>query len=112
MWLQTTLGFFSIVQKAGEAHLTVRARARGDLERLRDGYLPDLGPIREGEGTDYRYRATATHDAVAQAIGRLVMDITYPNFKNEVKRRMGPTRAATYGEVWQTLFRIHDGEAP
>jgi hypothetical protein len=75
MWLQTTIGFFSIVQEAGEAHLTVRARARGDLERLRDGYLPELGAIREGEGTDYRYRATAPHDAVAQAVARLVIDI-------------------------------------
>jgi hypothetical protein len=112
MWLQTTIGFFSIVQKAGEAHLTVRARARGDLERLRDEYLPELGPIREGEGTDYRYRATAPHDAVAQAVGRLVTDITYPNFKNEVKRRMGPARAATYSEVWHVLDRIHDEEAP
>lgn len=28
MWLQTTIGFFSIVQKDGEPDLTVRARVR------------------------------------------------------------------------------------
>jgi hypothetical protein len=111
MWLQTSIGFFSVVQKAGEAHLTVRARARGDLERLRDGYLPELGPIREGEGTDYRYRASAPREAISRAVGAMVVDITYPNFKSEVKRRMGPARAATYGSVWDVLFRIQDEES-
>jgi hypothetical protein len=57
MWIQSTVGFFSIVEKAGDHHgnmLTVRARAPGDLEALRATYLPTMGEIIEGAGSDYR----------------------------------------------------------
>jgi CHAD domain-containing protein len=36
MWLFTTVGFFSIVQKTNEPLLTVRARVADDLGQLRD----------------------------------------------------------------------------
>jgi len=106
MWLITTIGFFSIVQKSGEEELTVRGRVREDLERLREKYLPGLGDIREGVGTDYRFRATASHESVAAAVEKLTRDIDYPNFKDEVNRRQGATRAGVYGAVWQKLFRL------
>ena len=35
MWLFTTVGFFSVVQKPGTDKLTVRARVAPDLDRLR-----------------------------------------------------------------------------
>jgi len=57
MWLITTLGFFSIVCKPGDKKqgmLTVRSRVKSDLEELRKNYLPGLGTIVEGAGTDYR----------------------------------------------------------
>lgn len=111
MWLQTTIGFFSIVQKDGEPDLTVRARARADLDRLRERYLPELGEIRRGEGTDYPYRAGASHAAVAHAVGRMVMDIGYANFKNEVTRQAGAERAAVYSHVWDVLCDIEHEEA-
>jgi hypothetical protein len=57
MWLITTIGFFSVVIKPREDDLTVRARTRGDLEALSKLYLPTLGPIEVGTGTDYPYRA-------------------------------------------------------
>lgn len=109
MWLQTTVGFFSIVQKEGERDLTVRARARKDLERLRDRYLKDLGEIREGEGTDYRYRASASHEAVAQAVRRMVLAIGYPSFKREVALQLGDGRADVYERVWHVLREIERG---
>jgi hypothetical protein len=34
MWLFTTIGFLSVVQKNGEQRLTVRARSSADLDRL------------------------------------------------------------------------------
>ena len=40
MWLFTPIGFVSAVRKPGEQVLTVRARAPGDLENLRDTYMP------------------------------------------------------------------------
>ncbi|MFW6086420.1 MAG: hypothetical protein ACODAG_04385 [Myxococcota bacterium] len=110
MWLQTTFGFFSIVQKPGEAGLTVRGRARGDLEQLRERYLGDLGEIRQGEGTDYRYRASASHAAVAEAVQRMVLDIDYGNFKSEVERRAGHERAEVYSKVWKALLTIQREE--
>ena len=36
MWLVTNFGFFSVVQKKDDDILTVRARARGDLETLKE----------------------------------------------------------------------------
>ena len=103
MWLLTTFGFFSVVQKAGTKTLTVRARVRVDLDRLRDRYLPDLSPTKVTPGNDYRYRASVTHEALAAAMGKIVADITYDNFKSEVERKQGHARETIYAKVWSVL---------
>jgi hypothetical protein len=72
MWLFTTIGFFSAVQKSGTDDLTIQVRVRDDLDRLRAKYLPELGPTKVGGGTDYPYRATVSHDAFARACGKMV----------------------------------------
>jgi hypothetical protein len=77
MWLATRLGYFSIVQKSGEKRLTIRARVPGDLENLRQRYLPKLKII-EGGGTDYPYRAKVSRTEFANAMKQIVMDIDYP----------------------------------
>ncbi len=87
MWLLTPIGFFSIVQKSDDATantLTIRARAKGDLDALRLHYLPSLGPVIANAGTDYRYRAQAPRTDIAQVMSKLITDIRYDNFKNEV----------------------------
>ena len=106
MWLMTTLGFFSIVRKDGDTDLTVRARARSDLESLRDEYLTTLGPITVGGGSDYPYRARVDAGDFAGALGRMVEDIDYANFKIAVGARQGPERAHVYGEIWDALRRL------
>jgi len=106
MWLFTTVGFFSVVQKPGETDLTVRARARDDLERLREGYLPELSQTVAGGGTDYPYRAKVSHEALARGAAKLVRDVSYPNFKNEVARVADPERAHVYSEVWHALLAL------
>jgi hypothetical protein len=71
MWLITPMGFYSVVCKPSDAEagtLTVRARVRSDLEALRQECLPSLGPIQEGTGTDYCYRASAKRGEVAKAL--------------------------------------------
>jgi len=106
MWLMTPIGFFSIVQKAKDAAadtLTVRARARSDLEALRDAYVHELGEIVEGGGTDYPFRAIAPRKSLGAALAAIVADLDYSNFKSEVARRQGAARAQTYHEVWQAL---------
>jgi hypothetical protein len=109
MWLLTTTGFYSIVRKPWDRQpdtLTVRARARADLEALRQHYLPELGDIVESDTADYRFRAQAPRGAVAEAVRRAVADIDYDNFKSAVATRQGAAREDIYHRVWHDLFRI------
>lgn len=108
MWIITKIGFFSIVQKPWNKPndtLTIRARARADLENLRT-YLPDMSEIIASEDSDYRYRATTDREAVMAAMSNLTADIDYDNFKNEAASRQGYARAAIYGEVWEVLYKL------
>jgi hypothetical protein len=105
MWLFTTVGIFSIVQKrGGPVVLTVRARVRSDLDRLRDSFLPELGVTVDTPKADYAYRATVPHDAYARALGKLVADLHYDNFKDEVARKRGKAHAHACSNVWTALW--------
>ena len=109
MWILTDFGFFSIVEKPGDrdkGRLTIRARVRGDLDTLRAQVLPGMGPVIEGGGTDYPFRATAPRGEVAVALANLAMKLDYANFKDAVKSRQGAGRAAAYGEIWQVLHGL------
>ncbi|RZU47151.1 ADP-ribose pyrophosphatase YjhB (NUDIX family) [Fluviicoccus keumensis] len=106
MWLMTQFGFFSIVQKPNEPHLTILSRTRGDLDRLRHHYLPELGPSLAHSGSDYPWRATAQHHEVADAFKRIAEDISYPNFKDEIADSLGKSRANRYSQVWSMLADI------
>ncbi len=61
--------------------------------------LPDLEPT-ETPAAGYRWRAEVSRDAWARAVGELVAEIDYENFKSEVKRVQGGDRAAVYSRVW------------
>src|SRR3954453_14899081 len=108
MWILTPDGFYSIVQKHGETGLCVRARVRADLDRLRDRYLPTLTATTETPGGDYRFRAWATHEEVAEAIAAITRDLHYDNFKSEVARS-DRQRARAYHDVWEALGRLQPG---
>jgi hypothetical protein len=106
MWLLTTFGFFSIVEKPEDraaGTLTVRARVRGDLVSLRAKYLPAIGEILATPDGDYAWRARVARTELAGALGRIALDIDYANFKSEVAERMGYAREQVYHEVWETL---------
>jgi len=97
MWLITSIGFFSVVQKPGDKQngtLTVRSRVRSDLAALKQHYLPGLGPIQESLDTDYRFRAVAPRAEVSAAMARMIEDLDYGNFKSEVAKKQGPKRAS------------------
>ncbi len=109
MWIFTTFGFFSVVaHRDEEAALLVRARARGDLEALRDRHLPGHD-ILEWEGSDYRFRLVASRDDWARVAGELAAGIDYANFKGAVAECQGESRARLYSRVWQTMFALQDG---
>ena len=111
MWLTAPLGFYSIVQKPGDEHLTVRTRTRADLDRLRAQICPTLTPTIAGAGTDYPYRATCSHQDWSAALAALGTDIDYSNFKSTVAQRQGHARARVYGRVWQDLLALEQEEA-
>jgi hypothetical protein len=108
MWLLIPEGFYSIVQKPGDADLCVRARDRSDLDRLRERFMPGLGPTAETPGSDYRYRAWISQDGLADGLATIAHRLAYSNFKSEVGRRDGE-RAQLYGRVWSTLRSIQPG---
>src|SRR5215813_4546390 len=111
MWLMSPVGFFSIVCKPDDiagGTLTIRARAKADLEALRRDYLPGLGAIVEGGGTDYPYRAKGPRNEIAEAVAHLVREIDYSNFKDEVAARQGKRRADKYGLVWRALYDLEE----
>lgn len=116
MWLITTFGYFSIVQKHSDKQagtLTIRARIRRDLETLKQRYLPNLGPIDDSSGADYPYRAKASRDDVAQAFAKAVLDVQYSNFKAEIACQQGLKRERICSEVWLTMRKLGelDGKA-
>jgi hypothetical protein len=109
MWLVTTFGFYSIVEKSWDRErqtLTVRARAREDLEALRARYLPTLGETAEDESADYRFRAQAPREDVTQAFARAIRDIDYDNFQNALAERQGWTRERIYHDAWRAFLAI------
>lgn len=112
MWIFTRFGFFSVVQKPGMQDLTVRARVRADLESLRDEFLPDMGEIIEGGGTDYQFRTVIPRDVFAEALSRIAQDIDYSNFKNAVSAAQGSGRAEVYHEVWHALWKLVKDKNP
>lgn len=106
MWLFATSGFYSVVQKPGEKRLTVRARVRSDLDRLRQKYMPELSETYADVGTDYRYRAFIDHGAFGRGLARVGQDLHYANFKGEVARTQTSRRAAVYSNAWTALWEL------
>jgi hypothetical protein len=100
--------FYSIVQKPGEANLSVRARVADDLDRLRSTYLPTLSATIETPGGDYRYRAWIGRDDLAAGMAEIARTLGYANSKNEVAHR-DPERAHTYSHVWGVLGQLQPG---
>lgn len=106
MWIFLSDSFVSIVapQPGGavdpEKFLIVRARVRGDIERL----FPRAS-VNDSGGTDYRFRAVIDRNTVTARIARAVGDIDYTNFKDTV-----PTKARhdAYFSVWSTMADLQD----
>ncbi|MFC7461084.1 NUDIX hydrolase [Hydrogenophaga defluvii] len=109
MWLQTNIGFYSIVSKPEDqetGQLTIRARIKSDLLALKNLYLPSLGAITESTKTDYRYRSKVSRTDLAQAMTNMIGTIGYGNFKNEIAAVQGKQRSNLYGRVWSNLYEL------
>lgn len=105
MWLATTRGFYSAVLW-DDGRICVRARARGDLERLRE-LVPGMTKVARSPNADYRFRAWCSREDWQGAVAALAAEVDYPNFKNAVAKT-DPDRSHLYGSVWATLLRIRE----
>ena len=112
MWLMTAFGFFSIIQKTpADTLLTIRAPVKNDLEALRERYLPTLSDIAEDPETEYKFRAKASREEVAQALSRIATDIDYASFKDRTKEMRGSSAARIYGGVWEVLWELKENHS-
>lgn len=110
MWLFTPVGFFSIVCDPDKDRLVVRARVKQDLADLKARYLPELTRITTTRHCDYGFRGYAPHQAVATAVARITLEITYTNFKSTVFRTQGAARERTYEKVWSLMTTLQPFE--
>lgn len=109
MWVITTHGFFSAVEKPedrGNGTLTVRARNEEDIRALA-AMIPGTTPTQTTRGhSDYEWRLRCTTSEWAVALARMALEINYSNFKTAVGQRQGKVRAGVYGSVWSVLLRL------
>jgi hypothetical protein len=105
VWVYLNDSFISIVADLDHPErLLVRARQDGDIEQA----FPDVDvEVREGEGTDYPYRASLSRQAVADTISDHVMRIDYGNFKASIR---DVERHDAYLSCWFTMRQWQQGE--
>lgn len=102
MWLYLPDAFLSIVAFRDDPDcLLVRARVRGDIERVFPGVETGETP-----DADYRFRAVIDRQIVADAIAGRLLEISYPNFKASVT---DDERHAVYLDVWMDTREEFDG---
>ena len=101
MWLITTIGFFSAVQKHGTTRMTARACVASDLDNLRNEFMLQLSPTIEGGRTDYPFRATISRKDFGTGLAKVGESMNYPDFKNAVGDQMRWHRKHPYHKVWQ-----------
>lgn len=97
MWIFLNDAYLSIVAQDDDPNLLrVRARVKGDIERV----FPGVKTKCTSEA-DYRYRALIPRKLVAQVLADRLLQIDYPNFKNSVAEH---DRHDAYLRVWNEMF--------
>jgi hypothetical protein len=101
MWISLSDAFLSIVAIPGQPDmLKVRARRKGDIERI----FPEAA-VQRTPGRDYLYRAEMPRGAVSSAIAASLAAIEYDNFKNSVS----DTRLhSAYASVWSSMSKLQE----
>jgi formylmethanofuran dehydrogenase subunit D len=107
MWLFTTSGFISIVEKDAN-HLAVRARDSLSLSSLAQSY--DV-VIRKTPTADYPYRIFITKDQFKNWLSNQPGQIQYKNFKSEVTITRGKKFSSALLKVWSAMHLVEDKEA-
>lgn len=113
MWIFTTTGFYSVVAHRQSAQcVLVRARERGDLERLlEECHAAPIPAILGGAGIvevpgDYRFRVAVSRPAFAAWLAQQAMTIDYDNFKAAAARKpWWSLRMPALHAIWGELAR-------
>jgi hypothetical protein len=103
MWLFLPTAMVSIVaHRTKPQHLLVRARLRGDLERLFPGCTVQRTP-----GADYRFRACIHRNDVARVVSQHLLGMQYDNVKNAIPHGapVHELRHRFMSEVWRAGMR-------
>jgi hypothetical protein len=107
MWLFTSSGFISIVEKDAD-HLAVRARDSLSLSSLAQSYGVE---IRSTPAADYPYRIFITKDQFKNWLSNQPGQIEYKNFKSQVSITRGKNFANALLKVWAAMHAIEDLQA-
>ena len=105
MWVFTTQGFVSLVQKPGSESLTVRARDRRSLDAL--ATLAGVGVV-ETPMADYPYRIVVDRAVLTDWLVAVVGELHYPNFKSAVATSRGWDYAHALTSVWSDMHQVTD----
>lgn len=98
MWIFLPDSHISIVQHDAESRLLqVRARIRGDIERV----FPEAH-VAEDETADYRFCAALSRERIAHAISLQVQHVTYPSLVEAIPDDTDERREA-YTTVWARM---------
>jgi ADP-ribosylglycohydrolase/ADP-ribose pyrophosphatase YjhB (NUDIX family) len=73
--------------------------------------LPELSETKSDAGGDYKYRAFASHESVAKAFAKALLDLHYDNFKSSVAIKQGMPRHDLYTQVWGVLKDLEQLDA-
>ena len=105
MWIFTTEGFVSAVQKPGDTDLTIRSRDRASLATLAQitGHN-----INASQGTDYPYRVEVSREQFSHWLAQHVTNLDYANFKSAVGRQRGRSFAHPLMDVWSAMHAVTD----
>lgn len=106
MWLFTSTGFISAVNKDGG--LVVRARDRQSLQPLSEFTRTKIvhTPI-----ADYPYRLTTDKEQFSRWLIEQINLLDYPNFKSEVAHSRGYEFAHPLNKVWSVMHDVEDENA-
>jgi len=119
MWLMTTIGMFSAVcPRTEQGHgnqvetdrIMVRARLRNHIEALQDRFegLGDAELV-ETPHADYRFRIIVDKVAWTEAVGQMIGEQDYTNFKNaadSVQGRSGTAYIRSLHRVWNVMYEL------
>ena len=101
MWLCMNDAFLSVIEPVpGSPVLRVRARRKGDIERVFPGAEVERTP-----GRDYLYRAHIDREVVAEVMADHIRGINYSNFKNSVRNHR---LHDAYAAVWGIMARFQE----